>query len=66
MCRHVHNINLLSALPYLQRLGMPVPDNAHRGDTSNSSGKSQAVLKSVSGSETEGSAGMPALPLDVH
>lgn len=66
MCRHVHNINLLPALPDLQRLGMPVPDNTHRGDTSNSPGKSQAVLKGVSGSETEGSAGMPALPLDVH
>lgn len=66
MCRHVHNINLLSALPDLQRMGMSVPDNFHRRDTGNSSGKSQAVLKSVSGSETERSAGMPALPLDVH
>lgn len=66
MCRHVHNINLLSALPDLQRLGMPVPDNTHRRDTGNSPGKSQAVLKGVSGSEAERSAGMPALPLDVH
>lgn len=66
MCRHVHNINLLSALPDLQRLGMSVPDNTHRRDTGNSPRKSQAVLKGVSGSETEGSAGMPTLPVDVH
>lgn len=56
----------LPALPDLQGLGMQVPNDTHRGDTSNSSGKSQTVLKGVSGSETERSAGMPALPLDVH
>lgn len=66
MFRLQNYLHPLSTLPYLQRMGMPVPDNAHRRDTSNSPGKSQAVLKGVSGSETERSAGMPTLPLDVH
>ena len=47
-------------------MGMSVPDHPHRGDTSNRPGKGKAVLKGVSGSETERSAGMPALPLHVH
>lgn len=66
MCRHVHNINLLSALPDLQRMGMSVPDNTHRRDTSNRPGKGQVVFQGVQGSKTKESAGMPALPLDVH
>lgn len=56
----------MPALPDLQRMGMSVPDHPHRGDTSNRPGKGQVVLKGVSGSETERSAGMPALPLHVH
>lgn len=66
MCRHVHNINLLPALPDLQRLGMPVPDHTHRRNPGNRTGESKAVLEGIPGSETEGGAGMSALPLDVH
>lgn len=56
----------MPALPNLQRMGMSVPDHTHRGDTSNRPGKGQVVLQGVQGSKTEGSAGMPALPLHVH
>lgn len=57
---------LLSAFPFMQRVGMPVLDDTYRRDSSNNPGESKALFQSVSGSEAKGSAGMPALPINFH
>lgn len=62
----VEKSRLLSAFPFMQRVGMPVLDDTYRRDSSNNPGESKALFQSVPGSEAKGSAGMPALPINFH
>lgn len=62
----VEKSRLLSAFPFMQRVGMPVLDYTYRRDSSYNPGESKALFQSVPGSEAKGSAGMPTLPINFH
>ena len=62
----VEKSRLLSAFPFMQRVGMPVLDYTYRRDSIYNPGESKALFQSVPGSEAKGSAGMPALPINFH
>ena len=62
----MHRNGTLQAFPLNQRVGMPLPFHADRIHSRNRQGQGKAVLNGLSGSETQGRAGMPELPFHVH
>lgn len=62
----MHRNGALPAFLFHQRVGMPLPFHADRIHSRNRQGEGKAVLNGLSGSETQGRAGMPELPFHVH
>lgn len=52
--------------PCLQRLGVSVSRDSHRGDSGHRQGESKTVLQGVPGSERKGGTGMSALSFAFH
>lgn len=56
----------LPAFPFNKRMGMPLSIHADSLLPGNRKRQGKALLNGLSGSETQGRAGMPELPFHVH